>query len=112
MKRQKYYINYESDTKTYDVIDCTDPIDQPIVASFRYEGNAETHLKKLKEIEVWKGIISNMSNEEIERRSLLVMLDDQTERNKTFQYLLTKEYNRRKKIESLIQRDFGVENKD
>ena len=96
MKLKKYYINYFSGTKTYDVIDCTDHIDQPIVASFRYEANAETHLKKLKEIEVWKGIISNMSNEEIERRSLLVMLEDQTERNKTFQYLLTKDYNQRK----------------
>lgn len=91
-----YYINYESDTKTYDVIDCTDPIDQPIVASFSYLANAENHLKKLRRIQAWKGIISNMSNEEIERRSLLIMLEDETERNKTFQYLLTKEYNQRK----------------
>lgn len=46
--------------------------------------------------EIWKRIISNMTNEEIERRSLLVSFCEPTEENKTFQALLTEEYNKRK----------------
>jgi hypothetical protein len=37
-----------------------------------------------------------MTNEEIERRSLLVGLSPATEENETFQTLLTNEYNKRK----------------
>jgi len=46
--------------------------------------------------EIWKRIISKMTNEEIERRSLLVSFCEPTEENETFQTLLTEEYNKRK----------------
>ena len=47
-------------------------------------------------VNIWKRIISKMTNEEIERRSLLVSLCEPTEENNIFQALLTKEYNKRK----------------
>ncbi len=98
MKTKSYYINYENQTKTYDVIDCTHHEAQPIVASFSYEANAIKHQSKLRRNEAWKGHISNMTTEEIERRSLLVSMSEQTDDNILFQHLLTNEYNNRKKI--------------
>ena len=47
-------------------------------------------------ITIWKRLISKMTNEEIERRSLLVSFCEPTEENETFQTLLTNEYNKRK----------------
>ena len=47
-------------------------------------------------ITIWKSLISQMTNEEIEKRSLLVGLSSATEENEIFQNLLTKEYNKRK----------------
>lgn len=47
-------------------------------------------------IEIWKSIISEMTNEEIERRSLLVSLSPDSDENRLFQNLLTNEYNNRK----------------
>ncbi len=47
-------------------------------------------------ITIWKGLISQMTNEEIERRSLLVSFCEPTEENEIFKNLLTKEYNNRK----------------
>lgn len=47
-------------------------------------------------ITIWKSLISQMTNEEIEKRSLLVGLSPATEENEIFQNLLTKEYNKRK----------------
>lgn len=47
-------------------------------------------------ITIWKGLISQMTNEEIEKRSLLVGLSPATEENEIFQNLLTNEYNNRK----------------
>lgn len=47
-------------------------------------------------ITIWKGLISQMTTEEIEKRSLLVGLSPATEENEIFQNLLTKEYNKRK----------------
>lgn len=44
---------------------------------------------------VWKRIISNMTIEEIQRRSLLVSMCEPSEENNTFQQLLTEEYNKR-----------------
>ncbi len=46
--------------------------------------------------DIWARLISRMTNEEIERRSLLVGLSPATEENETFQTLLTNEYNKRK----------------
>lgn len=46
--------------------------------------------------DIWARLISRMTNEEIERRSLLVSFCEPTEENKTFQNLLTTEYNNRK----------------
>lgn len=46
--------------------------------------------------DIWTRLISRMTNEEIERRSLLVSFCEPTEENETFQTLLTKEYNKRK----------------
>lgn len=46
--------------------------------------------------DIWIRLISRMTNEEIERRSLLVSFSEPTEETKTFQTLLTEEYNRRK----------------
>ena len=51
---------------------------------------------KTTKTEIWKRIISKMTNEEIERRSLLVSFCEPTEENETFQTLLTEEYNKRK----------------
>ena len=98
MKTKSYYINYENKTKTYDVIDCTHHEEQPIVASFSYEANAIKHQSKLRRNETWKDHISNMSTEEIEKRSLLVSMSEQTDDNILFQQLLTNEYNNRKNI--------------
>lgn len=47
-------------------------------------------------IKIWKRLISKMTNEEIERRSLLVSLSPASEENTLFQNLLTTEYNNRK----------------
>jgi len=47
-------------------------------------------------VNIWKRIISKMTNEEIERRSLLVSFCEPTKENNIFQALLTKEYNKRK----------------
>ena len=46
--------------------------------------------------DIWTRLISRMTNEEIERRSLLVSFCEPTEENETFQTLLTNEYNKRK----------------
>ena len=48
------------------------------------------------EFKIYKDLISTMTSEEIERRSLLVGLLPATPKNKAFQMLLTKEYNKRK----------------
>ena len=53
-------------------------------------------LNQSKRNETWTRLISQMTNEEIERRSLLVSFCEPTEENKTFQTLLTNEYNNRK----------------
>ena len=53
-------------------------------------------LNQSKRNETWTRLISQMTNEEIERRSLLVSFCESTEENKTFQTLLTNEYNNRK----------------
>ena len=45
---------------------------------------------------IWKRLISEMTNEEIERRSLLVALSPVSDENTLFQKLLTNEYNNRK----------------
>ena len=47
-------------------------------------------------IETWKTIISCMTIEDIEMRSLLVSMSPSTEDNIKFQKLLTQEYNKRK----------------
>ena len=47
-------------------------------------------------VETWKLIISCMTMEDIERRSLLVSMSPSTEDNIKFQELLTQEYNKRK----------------
>ena len=46
--------------------------------------------------DIWTRLISRMTNEEIERRSLLVSFCEPTEENETFQTLLSNEYNKRK----------------
>jgi hypothetical protein len=46
--------------------------------------------------DIWTRLISRMTNEEIEKRSLLVSFCEPTEENETFQTLLTNEYNKRK----------------
>lgn len=53
-------------------------------------------LYQTKRNEIWTRLISRMTNEEIEKRSLLVGLSPATEENETFQTLLIKEYNKRK----------------
>lgn len=53
-------------------------------------------LYQTKRNEIWTRLISRMTNEEIEKRSLLVGLSPATEENETFQTLLTIEYNKRK----------------
>ncbi len=55
-----------------------------------------TQLTDNQKINVWKRLISNMTTEEIERRSLLVSMSPSTEDNILFQQLLTNEYNNRK----------------
>ena len=47
-------------------------------------------------VKIWKSIISKMTNEEIEKRSLLISLSPASEENTLFQNLLTTEYNNRK----------------
>ena len=47
-------------------------------------------------IQNWKRIISEMTTEQIEMRSLLVSMSTPSEDNKKFQLLLTKEYKKRK----------------
>jgi len=42
-----YYVFYSEDTKTYDVIDCTNHDIQPIIKSFKYEGAAVSYHCKL-----------------------------------------------------------------
>lgn len=44
----------------------------------------------------WQKIISQMTTDQIEMRSLLVSMSPSTEENETFQKLLTQEYNKRK----------------
>ena len=51
---------------------------------------------QVEKVNIWKRLISRMTNEEIERRSLLVSFCEPTEENETFQTLLTNEYNKRK----------------
>ena len=53
-------------------------------------------LNQSKRNETWTRLISQMTNEEIEKRSLLVSFCESTEENETFQTLLTNEYNNRK----------------
>ena len=53
-------------------------------------------LNQSKRNETWTRLISQMTNEEIEKRSLLVSFCEPTEENKIFQTLLTNEYNNRK----------------
>ena len=48
------------------------------------------------QVDVWTRLVSNMTMEEIERRSLLVGMSPSTEDNIKFQELLTQEYNKRK----------------
>ena len=55
-----------------------------------------TQVTDNQKINVWKSLISNMTTEEIERRSLLVSMSPSTEDNILFQQLLTNEYNNRK----------------
>jgi len=55
-----------------------------------------TQVADNQQINIWKGHISNMSTEEIERRSLLVSMSPSTDNNILFQQLLTNEYNNRK----------------
>jgi hypothetical protein len=55
-----------------------------------------TQVAEDQQINIWKGHISNMSTEEIERRSLLVSMSPSTDNNILFQQLLTNEYNNRK----------------
>tara|TARA_R100000231_G_scaffold139474_1_gene120843 strand:+ start:1356 stop:1745 length:390 start_codon:yes stop_codon:yes gene_type:complete len=100
MKAKYYYIDYSSETKTYDVIDCTDPVDQPIVGSFAYEENAIKFHQKLRRNEVWKRMISKMSTEEIQTRCILVTASQKqglgdSEENDTFYNLLNHEYHLR-----------------
>lgn len=47
-------------------------------------------------VNTWKRLISNMTTEEIEKRSLLVSMSEKTDDNILFQQLLTNEYNNRK----------------
>ena len=47
-------------------------------------------------VKIWNSIISEMTNEEIEKRSLLISLSPASEENTLFQNLLTTEYNNRK----------------
>ena len=47
-------------------------------------------------VNIWERLISRMTNEEIERRSLLVSFCEPTDENTLFQNLLTNEYNKRK----------------
>ena len=42
-----YYVFYSEETKTYDVIDCTNHDIQPIIKSFKYEGAALNYHCKL-----------------------------------------------------------------
>jgi len=58
----------------------------------------KTQVADNQQINTWKRLISNMTTEEIERRSLLVSMSEQTDENILFQQLLTNEYNNRKKI--------------
>jgi len=55
----------------------------------------KTQITDNQQINIWKGRISNMSTEEIERRSLLVSMLPSTKDNIRFQLLLTLEYNLR-----------------
>lgn len=54
-----------------------------------------TQQPETQKVTVWKRIISGMTTEEIERRSLLVSMSGPSEDNNLFQSLLTKEYNKR-----------------
>ena len=56
----------------------------------------KTQLTENELISIWKRLISNMTTEEIERRSFLVGMSEQTDDNILFQQLLTNEYNNRK----------------
>lgn len=48
------------------------------------------------QVDVWTRLVSNMTMEEIERRSLLVSMSPSTEENILFQQILTNEYNNKK----------------
>ena len=54
-----------------------------------------TQQPEKQQVTVWKRIISSMTIEEIQRRSLLVSMCEPSEDNNTFQRLLTEEYNKR-----------------
>jgi len=47
-------------------------------------------------INIWKTIVSKMTTEEIEMRSLLVSMSEPSEENNIFQKLLIEEYKNRK----------------
>jgi len=56
----------------------------------------KTQLTENELVNTWKRLISNMTTEEIERKSLLVSMSEQTNDSILFQQLLTNEYNNRK----------------
>lgn len=58
--------------------------------------NLETTTVTQNQIETWTRLVSNMTMEEIERRSLLVGMSPSTEENILFQQILTNEYSNRK----------------
>jgi hypothetical protein len=45
--KKTYYVNYNDDTKSYEVIDNTSPINQPVVKTFKRKGDANNYMAKL-----------------------------------------------------------------
>ena len=45
---KKYYIDLDLKSGLFEVIDCTDPVTQPVIKGFKYEKAAYNFLRKLR----------------------------------------------------------------
>lgn len=48
MQKKQYYIEFNIDSQKYEVIDCTSPIDQPVIKEYKQAAAADKFLNKLK----------------------------------------------------------------
>ena len=46
--KKSYYVFFNVDNQIYEVIDCTYPVKQPVIKTFKYEANAYQFMKNLK----------------------------------------------------------------